>query len=754
MNFRAQELLPSIAIVLGLALGAGTRALAASPQLAWNDEFNLPEGAGPDPTKWAYDLGVGSPVGWGNNELESYTNSRNNSVIVSDAAATDGKALAIIAQYSNGTYTSARLKTEGLYSLTYGRIEARLKLPTGQGLWPAFWALGTDITTVGWPQCGEMDVMEWGLLGAPTTQINQTTHWSANGSTADYGGTYNLPSNSTSAYHVYAVDWYPSSLIYSVDGNVVATAKIATGSIAAFSNPFFILLNMAVGGAFPGPPSSSLQFPQSYLVDYVRVYSLPTTPPASQVWAPSPPQNPAVALSSATEADVSWLPPFSTFGAAVTGYLVERASDSQFTQGKTSWSVAATANTYHDTTLASGNANYYRVSAVSANGTSDPTTPVEAGAAAPSALAQPQSQTVSTGSSVVFSFAASGSPQYQWSRNGLPIAGATSATLVVSSATAADAGTYSCSATTGSGTTQSANASLSVVATTNPGRLVNISCRSGVGTGNNILIAGFVSGGFATSGTQPVLIRATGPALAPFGVSGAIPDPELELFRSNPDGSSTLQLTNAGWGGSSSITAVDTAVGAFGLSDPKSKDSALYLQTLAPGGYTAQVLGASGDTGVALAEVYDATPTGTYTAGSPRIINISARVQVGTGSNILIAGFVIGGTTSKTVLIRASGPALAPLGVAGTLADPQLKLYRSNADGSSTFLQLNSAWAGDSAIAAVAVNVGAFAWNSPSSLDSALLVTLPPGGYTAQVAGAAGTPTDTGVALVEVYDVP
>ncbi len=144
--------------------------------------------------------------------------------------------------------------------------------------------------------------------------------------------------------------------------------------------------------------------------------------------------------------------------------------------------------------------------------------------------------------------------------------------------------------------------------------------------------------------------------------------------------------------------------------------------------------------------MYDATPAGTYTPTTPRLVNISARVQVGTGSNILIAGFVIGGSTARTVLVRASGPALVPFGVTGTLPDPQLQLYSG-----STLLASNSGWAGDAQVASTASSVGAFGWSNATSNDSALLLTLPPGAYTAQVAGASG---DTGVALVEVYEVP
>jgi hypothetical protein len=409
------------------------------------------------------------------------------------------------------------------------------------------------------------------------------------------------------------------------------------------------------------------------------------------------------------------------------------------------------------TNLTAADAGTYQLFVVTGGGMASSTAAtLTIGAASsnpPSISVQPYSESVAAGSTAVFHCVAD-SGTYQWRLNGNAlsdgngISGATSKTLIISGASVSNAGNYACAVTNPAGTTTSNTASLNVSSTNDPGRLVNISCRAGVGTGANILIVGFVSGGTGTSGTQPVLIRGTGPALlASFGVPGTLPDPALSLYQGT-----NVVASNTGWGSggnASTITAEDTAVGAFTLTNTASKDSALYIQNLATNSYTAQIAGASGDTGVALAEVYDATPTGTYTSASPRIINISARVQVGTGGNILIAGFVIGGSTSKTVLIRASGPALGVFGVPGTLADPQLTLYSG-----STALASNSGWGGGTAISNTAAAVGAFAWSNPSSLDSALLVTLPPGGYTVQVAGAAGTATDTGVALVEVYDVP
>ncbi|HTU03439.1 MAG TPA: immunoglobulin domain-containing protein [Candidatus Sulfotelmatobacter sp.] len=363
----------------------------------------------------------------------------------------------------------------------------------------------------------------------------------------------------------------------------------------------------------------------------------------------------------------------------------------------------------------------------------------DAVSAAPVFTTQPISVTV-PGGTVALVAEASNSPTYQWMLNGTtPVASATSSILLISNAAAA-VGSYTCVATNAVGSTTSKPATVAIDHTNDIGRLVNISCRATVGTGGDILIAGFVVGGSGTSGQESLLIRGSGPALVPFGVGGTLSDPQLQIFSG-----STVEGTNNGWAGSAQIASAAAQVGAFAWTDASSHDSAL-LETLPAGAYTAQIAGQSGDTGVALAELYDATPAGSYTLASPRIVNISARVQVGTGGNILIAGFVIGGSTSRTVLIRASGPALVPFGVPGTLADPKLQLYSG-----STVLESNSGWAGVSQISSTAASVGAFPWGSSTSTDSAILVTLPPGPYTAQVSGASG---DTGVALVEVYEVP
>ena len=173
------------------------------------------------------------------------------------------------------------------------------------------------------------------------------------------------------------------------------------------------------------------------------------------------------------------------------------------------------------------------------------------------------------------------------------------------------------------------------------------------------------------------------------------------------------------------------------------------MQSLYAGPYTAEISGDSGDTGIALAEVYDLTPAGTYAPGMPRLVNVSARAVAGSGADTLVAGFVIGGETSETVLIRAAGPALAPFVLQGILPDPLLQLYAVSPG--PTLLASNSGWAADPTVAAASSSVGAYSWGSLPTADAAILVTLAPGAYTAQVSGASG---DSGIALIEVYELP
>jgi hypothetical protein len=340
---------------------------------------------------------------------------------------------------------------------------------------------------------------------------------------------------------------------------------------------------------------------------------------------------------------------------------------------------------------------------------------------------------------------AAGSLSYQWFLNQVALIGQTNPTLVVSDVEPWSAGSYTCLVSNAYGSTFSTAQTVKITATQDPGRLVNLSTRSRVGTGAGQLIEGFVVGGDGTAGTQVLLNRVSGPALSQFGISDVLADPQLTIT-----GDSSISISNSGWQGNSDVAGVAAQVGAFSWPDSSSLDSAL-INNLPSGAYTALISGANGDSGIALGEVYDATSPGAYSVSYPRLINISSRAEVGTGADILIAGFVVAGSTSETVLIRGSGPALIPFGVPGTLHDPQLRLFRTNSDGTSTLIQSNAGWNGNPQIASTSASVGAFSWGSASTSDSAILVTLPPGSYTAQVSGASG---DTGIALVEVYEVP
>jgi uncharacterized delta-60 repeat protein len=275
-------------------------------------------------------------------------------------------------------------------------------------------------------------------------------------------------------------------------------------------------------------------------------------------------------------------------------------------------------------------------------------------------------------------------------------------------------------------------------------RILNLSSRDEL-TGKQILFAGFVVAG---SGQKTVLLRAVGPGLKAFNVSGYMGAPQLQLFSS----SNTMLASNSGWGGSSALATDFSQVGAFALS-ATSNDAALET-SLAPGAYTIQVQDGDGVGGVVLMEIYDASPS--PLSAPQRLINISARGSVNPGAGALIGGFVIGGTASKTVLIRGIGPGLAAFGVAGTLADPVLKVY----DSGGNLIASNLAWSNQTSagadqvagadIASVDASVGAFALVAGSA-DTALVVNLPPGAYTFQVTSASNS---TGEALGEVYEVP
>ena len=266
-----------------ILIGAASAQTTTGWQLVWSDEFNGAAGTPPDPTKWNYDLGGG---GWGNGEAEVYTNSSQN--VFQDGS---GNLIIRAIRDSSGNYTSARLQTGSPGASThtadnsweYGMVIARIKLPFGQGVWPAFWMLGENIGTVSWPACGEVDIMEnFGTFSNNININNGTAHGPAStGSSSDYsaGGKYTMAFGEqvNTDYHVYAIQWSTDSVAFYVDGSLyyTATPSLVPSGQWKFNNPFFILLNLAIGGSstFLGTPNPSAPFAnQDMLVDYVRVY--------------------------------------------------------------------------------------------------------------------------------------------------------------------------------------------------------------------------------------------------------------------------------------------------------------------------------------------------------------------------------------------------------------------------------------------------------------------------------------------------
>ena len=273
-----------------LLLILATTAHAQNWQLTWSDEFNAPNGSSPDSAKWNI---VTGGDGFGNNELETYTSRPVN------VHQQDGN-LVITAQKEDLTgpdgiprhYTSARINTQNHFSQKYGRFEARIKLPTGKGIWPAFWLLGDDHERNPWPACGEIDILE--TIGAPDTMYS-TIHGPGYSASKGPSTKYVLPPGKAvnSAFHVYAVEWAPNDIKFFLDKHLIVErtpADLPPGSKWVYDHPFYILLNLAVGGNWPGSPDDSTTFPQQMLVDYVRVYS--RNPEAAT--------NPGAPLTSAT----------------------------------------------------------------------------------------------------------------------------------------------------------------------------------------------------------------------------------------------------------------------------------------------------------------------------------------------------------------------------------------------------------------------------------------------------------------------
>jgi beta-glucanase (GH16 family) len=263
---------PAVLLMLGSVVFAPSGQAATDGVLAtFTDDFNGAAGTGVDGSKWVHEVGNN---GGNNHERQWYTAGNANAVL-------DGQGHLVITAkrenpgnfncwYGRCQYTSARLNTSGKFSTTFGHIEARMKLPRGQGMWPAFWMLGTNIGSVGWPTCGEVDIME--NIGREPTTNHGTIHGPGYSGANGVGAAFTGP-NFSDAFHTFAIDWSTNRISWSVDGQVYETRTPASvaGKTWVFNHPFFIILNLAVGGDFPGDPNGSTQFPQQLVVDYVHV---------------------------------------------------------------------------------------------------------------------------------------------------------------------------------------------------------------------------------------------------------------------------------------------------------------------------------------------------------------------------------------------------------------------------------------------------------------------------------------------------
>jgi len=268
----------ALLLILSLPIAPATQRVNQTTEKAkwrwvWSDEFTGTNGPAVDTTKWGFDIGG---KGWGNNELQTYTDRTTNAFVRNGLLN-----IKVLREKFTGPdnisreYTSARLLTENKFTQRYGRFEARIKVPYGQGIWPAFWMLGDNIRTAGWPQCGEIDIMEY--IGREPFKVFGTLHGPG------YSGANGLSTTRTLTngkkvsddFHTFAIEWEPNVIRFYIDRMLYKTrtpAELPAGASWVFDRPFFLILNVAVGGNFPGNPDATTVFPQSMQVDYVRVY--------------------------------------------------------------------------------------------------------------------------------------------------------------------------------------------------------------------------------------------------------------------------------------------------------------------------------------------------------------------------------------------------------------------------------------------------------------------------------------------------
>ena len=362
MSLRSKALGLAIATTAIIAVPVTVHAAPpAGYKLTWSDEFHEGVGNQPSRSDWDYQLGKNNA----NNELEVYTDDKANAQIVADPHAVDGQALRITATNDGGVYHSARMTTGGKHDFKFGFIESRIKLPYGQGMWPAFWMLGSNIGQVGWPSCGEIDIME--NIGPKSwwshNQASLHSQHSGGHGTFDLAAGYDLPTGTfKDSYHTFQLWWMPDSMSFYIDGELYETRTKADygENPYPFNDPEFILFNLAVGGGWPGNPDSTTIFPMSMMVDYVRVYS----------GTPHKPPTPLHATATASEGKQITLKWQSNINA--TGYNLYRGTTPKVDMSKP-YRAGLQTFTFTDLGLTELKRYYYRVQAVNPAGVSAPT---------------------------------------------------------------------------------------------------------------------------------------------------------------------------------------------------------------------------------------------------------------------------------------------------------------------------------------------------------------------------------------------
>ncbi len=504
-----------------------------------------------------------------------------------------------------------------------------------------------------------------------------------------------------------------SSAGLGANGVVNASTGIITGTPTAAGTFVISIL------AYESPGGSGDSFGPATVTFIIN--GTPTAPPAIAV----PPTSQTVTLGASV-----------TFGVAATGSPVPAF---QWRKDGTAIASATTATLTFASVRATDAGNYTVVVSNSAGSVTSnaATLTLSVVTNSPAITTPPLSQFVTPGTPVIFSVAAiGGGLSYQWKKDGSAIGGANQPSLALAPASAGSVGFYSVTVTNAAGSVESAVATLTLNEG-GTGRLINVSTRGFVPAGG-ALTPGFVLQGNAT---KALVIRAIGPTLGSFGVSGTLADPVMDVI---PLGSSTAIATNDNWGGATAMQSAFARVGAFPLALATSTDAAVVTSLRATGssGYTVRITSKNSTApGIALAEVYEEDAL----TAPVRLVNVSTLGFVGTAQQALVPGFVIGGTAPKRLLIRAVGPGLAQFGVPGLLADPQLAVAPLGQDFT---VASNDNWGNAADLAATFTQAGAFALPAGSK-DAAVVVRLPPGGYTVVVSGVANT---TGTALVEIYD--